>query len=254
MLIFAGLVLIGGITTSDYLCDKSWTHVCAVGLITMVVVSGSLIWLDHWAISKKTEQEAHTAPPPLPKRITNAPSLPPIAFVRTPKRPRKSSEPSNTVTGNQNVTGNKITGSQVCPGGICAGGDITGSPSVTNNFGPPEPKLTWTRAEWPKDWPTPSNIKNPRSYAKISLDRAWNDAKFAVFCDRKCIGVQSCGGWGFIQTRYISLPEYPNAIGFIIDGPNPLPADTDCYLGVESTDSEPVRIEDVQKLRLVKPR
>ncbi len=24
---------------------------------------------------------------------------------------------------------------QICPGGICAGGDITGSPSVTNNFG-----------------------------------------------------------------------------------------------------------------------
>jgi len=134
LLFSAGIVLVAGITTSDYLCDKSWKHVTAVGLLSTVIIGGSLFWLDGWAIRKKAEIDARAIPPPLPKTITNAPRPPVFALIKTPKNIPKL--PTNVVVGNQNVTGNTITGSQVCPGGICAGGDITGSPSVTTIIAP----------------------------------------------------------------------------------------------------------------------
>jgi hypothetical protein len=133
-LFLAGLVIVGALTTSDYLCDKSWKHILTVFALSVVLVGTGLFWLDGWALRTKAEQDAHTTPPPLAKEITRPPVPPKIAYLKTPPKP-KSSGPTNIATGNQNVTGNAITGSQVCPGGICAGGDITGSPSVTNNFG-----------------------------------------------------------------------------------------------------------------------
>jgi hypothetical protein len=123
LLLLAGVVLVAGITTSDYFCARPPGHVLKVGLVSMIVVGGLLVWLDHWAIGKRAEIEARTSPPSLPRKITTPPKPPELAFVKTPKmRP-----PTNVVTGNQNVTGNVITqgpGSALSfnqQGGITAG-------------------------------------------------------------------------------------------------------------------------------------
>jgi hypothetical protein len=106
MLVFAGLVIIGALTTSDYLCDKSWKHVLTVFLLSFVLVGSGLFLLDGWAIRKRAEQDAHTTPPPLPKTTIN----PPVSQKTPPRslRPQKLSAPSTTVKGNQNVTGNTL--------------------------------------------------------------------------------------------------------------------------------------------------
>ncbi|HVS90004.1 MAG TPA: hypothetical protein VHF01_17515 [Candidatus Acidoferrum sp.] len=149
LLALAGIVLIAGITTSDYLCDRSWKHVWSVGLIAMLVIGSGLIWLDRWAVAKKTELDAHSTPPPLSKAIANPPAPPAIAFVKTPKRLPKPLAPSNTVKGNQNVTGNTVTGNsnvlggQVCPNGICIGGDNNGTAIVN----PQPPERNWVITE-----------------------------------------------------------------------------------------------------------
>jgi hypothetical protein len=130
-LFLAGIVIVGAVTTSDYLCDKSWKHVLTVFVFSVVLVGAGLFWLDGWAIGKKAEMDARAIPPPLPKAVTKPPIPPLIAYIKTTKR-----APINIVIGNQNVTGNKIIGSQVCPGGICAGGDITGNPSITTIIAP----------------------------------------------------------------------------------------------------------------------
>jgi hypothetical protein len=84
MLFFAWLVLVGGISTSDYLCDKKVAHVLIVGLISACIVGGFLIWIDHWAISTKAALDARSAPPPLAKELTRPPVPPKIAHVKTP--------------------------------------------------------------------------------------------------------------------------------------------------------------------------
>jgi hypothetical protein len=132
LLFIAWLIGIAGVVGSEIVCSKPWKHYVSIGLIFAVVFGGSLIWLDQWAARTKAEQDARTTVPPLPRGITNPPAPPAIAFVKTPKRLLNLPP----VTGNNNTVG-----SQICPGGICAGGDITGNPSVTNNFGPPSRQI-----------------------------------------------------------------------------------------------------------------
>ena len=103
-LFLAGLVILGAVTTSDFLCDKSWKHVLTVFALSVVLVGAGLFWLDDWAIRKKSEIESRTMPP-LPRAVIKPPIPPAIAYMN----PRKSSSPKNVVSDNQNVVGNTVT-------------------------------------------------------------------------------------------------------------------------------------------------
>ncbi len=107
-LFLAGLILVSGSITCDYLCGKTWKHYCAIGFISTIVIFIGAWYLDNWAMRTKVEQEARAMPPP-PKAVTKPPVPPAIAFVETPKNPRKSPVQTNTVSGNQNVVGNTVT-------------------------------------------------------------------------------------------------------------------------------------------------
>lgn len=189
--------------------------------------------------SQATETQQSTPsigyPTPQRRRVRIKPSIQPSTVNLPPRPVAQGIQPP----------------SQSCPNGICISGGIVDNPTV-NNYGTPEPTLTWMPYEWPADRPKVGGIIHPDAYAQISLDHPFYDAKFVVFCDRPCNGAASCGGFGFIQTRYQGLPEYPNAVAFLVDGPDPVPADTTCILGVQSEDQMPVRIVDVKKLRFIK--
>jgi hypothetical protein len=109
LLFIAWLVGIAGVVGSEIVCSRPWKHYVSIGLIFAVVFGGGLILLDQWIVRTKAEQDARATPPPLPKKITNPPIPPAIAFVRTPKNPPRALVQKNTVSGNQNVVGNTVT-------------------------------------------------------------------------------------------------------------------------------------------------
>jgi hypothetical protein len=121
----------------------------------------------------------------------------------------------------------------------------------TFNCGPPPPKMTWEHYQWPIDRPKPNGIVHPDAYARISIDRDWPHAKFVVFCDRPCQAVTTCSGVGLgvIGTRFVKVPGYPNALAFLVYGPDPLPVEPDCIVGVQSEDDNAVRIENIQQIK-----
>jgi hypothetical protein len=132
------------------------------------------------------------------------------------------------------------------PGSAISFGQQGGITAGTVNIGSPEPQLTWSAIEKSP----PENAKHPRAYARITVDRSFPDAKFAVICDRPCSGVEADRLPGSNSVSMGNFPGVPNVAPFIIIGPNPFPADIGDVLGVEPEDDQPVRILDVRKLAL----
>ncbi|HEV2350205.1 MAG TPA: hypothetical protein VG028_10220 [Terriglobia bacterium] len=136
------------------------------------------------------------------------------------------------------------------PNGITIGRDNLGTATV-NNFGPQLPNVSWSI----EDNPSPPNAKHPEIWVRISIDRTFTDAKFAVICDRPCKAIQGqtlSPYGGYIQSSSGSIPNYPNLAAYVVNGPNPMPSDDQYLALVESEDADPVRIVDVKTLRLQK--
>jgi hypothetical protein len=122
--------------------------------------------------------------------------------------------------------------------------------AMINNFGPAPPHVSWSLAQQPTD-------RNARhTWVKLTIDRTFQDAKFAVVCDRPCVGcpeissgVTSPHG-GYSQTDWGPVGNRQDVVGFIVNGPNPMPHDAWFMACVESRGTEPVHILQAQRLIL----
>jgi len=104
LLFVAWLIGTAGVVTSEIVCSRPWKHVVSVGLVAAVIFASGLIWLDHWAASKKKELDAHTALHL--EKVTKAPSPPAFAYKKAP--PRELQSPSGAKS-NQQQSGSQNT-------------------------------------------------------------------------------------------------------------------------------------------------
>jgi hypothetical protein len=106
------------------------------------------------------------------------------------------------------------------------------------------PKLTWVPVPTALN---PTKAPHPRAVVKLSLDKALPDASFVVYCDRPCHAIfTSAVANSANYATYRQGEGHPEIAGFFIGQPNPFPADTYYYLGVESEDDRPIRVVNVQ--------
>jgi hypothetical protein len=198
MLVLAGLVMIGAITTSDYLCDKSWKHALTVFLFSVVLVSSGLFLLDRWAIRKKAELDARSIPPPLSKALATPPTPPAIAFVKTLKPPPTR----NVVTGNQNVTGNTVTQG---PGSIAQLGGSGNTATVYNT--PPQRMLT---QEQYRNW---VKLLKDAGVFKVVVRHAMHNFEAERYYDYFDKALREAG-WDVVdETNARLIPEYRQGQG-----------------------------------------
>ena len=160
----------------------------------------------------------------------------------------------NSVSGNGHVVGNNnqvaAPGSKIinAPNGIAIGdGSVVINPTVSNvSF--PLPSVFWVI----EGKPPLSNSTHPQVSVKISIDKMFVDAKFAVVCDRPCKAV---GGeivlppeGGIAIPTWGTIPERPDIAAFVVGQPNPMPSNVGYRAYVESADALPVKILDVKPL------
>lgn len=136
---------------------------------------------------------------------------------------------------------------QSCPNGICIGGDNSGVATV-NNYGPQLPHVTWNfdmSAVKP-------NAAHPQQCVVVHIDRTFLDAKFAVVCDRGCKAVSgsAMGKGGYYQSDWGSIPNHPEVAAFVVNSPNPMPANDIYRACVESPDTQPVNVVAVKTLTI----
>jgi len=225
-----------------------------VALMTLIIVA----LVITWAVAR------HSHP------VTSIPAPTPSSTTQEAKKdtskdtsvtfPEKSSKTSGSIT--HPAKGNKSgltlptqpTFSVTSPSGsiINQGSSVEAPQTVINET--PDAIMTWAPYQWPADRPKPNGIMHPDAYAKISVDRDWPNARFIVFCDRPCEAVTTCSGIGLgvIGTKFQKIAGYPNALAFLVYGPNPLPSEPDCIIGVQSEDDHAVRIENVQQIKPTK--
>jgi len=203
---------------------------------------------DQWKTNAEywKDQASHVTVPDCPAAAVSEQAQPTPHSVRSPVTSPRSQTKQPIRPGSTEPA----VPSQSCPNGICIGGNNTGSPTV-NNYGPTLPKVSWTldTEHLRKDAP------HPEACVKISIDRTFLDAKFGVICERPCKSVRGdtiSPHGGYFQSETVSFPGYPNIAGFVINGPNPMPAD-DEYLGcVESEDNGPVKVIAVKTVTLTR--
>jgi hypothetical protein len=126
--------------------------------ISIVFVFGGLYWMGVWLRPTEenkqptrttSEQSTQTtpqssAPPPAPSVSQSQPQTaePTKPTKHHPKAAATPVEPKVPAPSQNNSGGINSQGSQNCPNGICIGGDNSGNPTVTNNFAPPQRRLT----------------------------------------------------------------------------------------------------------------
>jgi len=135
-------------------------------------------------------------------------------------------------------------------GGICAGRDITGNPTIENNFAP-QAKLSFVVDDDPR---ITTDTGRPFQCVKISSDMPLDSAKFAVICNHACEAIRggailTYGGIGG-GDKWGSISDYPNVAAFIAGNPNPMPSNVKYRACVESDDDEAIQVVDVKKLIL----
>jgi hypothetical protein len=181
---------------------------------------------------------------------------------------------TGTITGNSNVIGNNNTvnvlppkkklqpvkksevqspqapAPQVsAPNGIAIGGGTVTNPTV-NNFGPPLPGVAW---EPLRDRALPQS-EHPQIWIKLSINRTFLDAQFAVICNVPCkvknAEVDVGSGGGFSKVRWGNSSNGPNMVGIIVDQPNPLPVMDSVDVLLESQNDQPVSIVSASRLTI----
>jgi len=185
---------------------------------------------SHWKGNAEYWKDQASHPkaqdcPSSPPAVTSSPSAKPQ------KQTRKETSPTTQLP------------QQSCPNGICIGGNNAGNPTV-NNFGPTTPKIAWSAD---KD----HSQKVQEACVKVSIDRSFLDAKFAMVCERECKAIRGdivSSHAGFFQTDLIALKAFPKVAGFVIRGPNPMPSDDTFWGCVESQDGNALNVVDVQPL------
>jgi len=110
------------------------------------------------------------------------------------------------------------------------------------------PRVSWSV----EGKPALKEAKHPEAWIRISIDRTFRDAKFAVICDRPCRAVQgqvmAPHYGGITQTDWATIPGHPEIAAFVVNAPNPMRSDFGYSACVESEDDNPVRVLDVKAL------
>jgi len=255
---------------------EPWTRAERIGFWTLIVAIlvgiAALITPEirrTLGLEKKNPTAAPTSPVPTKSPIgsSNSPATP-NPEKQTP--PVKQQGNKTSVKGNGNVTGNKVSGTgnavgnnnQIAapgtkiinaPNGIVIGDGSTVINPTVNNVSFPLPAVSWAI----EDNPSLSSGTHPQLSVKISIDKVFVDAKFAVICDRPCRAVRGEivmppeGGMG--QPSWGTIPEHPEVAAFVANQPNPMPSNFGYRAYVESADALPVRIVAVKPLTVSKP-
>jgi hypothetical protein len=126
------------------------------------------------------------------------------------------------------------------------------NPTV-NNVSFPLPSVSWSI----EDKPPLGGSTHPQVSVKISIDKMFADAKFAVVCDRPCKAVRGeillPPEGGVALPSWGTIPEHPEIAAFAANQTNPMPSNCGYRAYVESADTSPVKIVAVKPLTVGKP-
>ena len=168
--------------------------------------------------------------------------------LKSPTQKRAGTQAHPSVKSSQAPTGDRNTqAAGAVTAGPCSNIQVGGSnnqASTTCDAVPPT--VRWLLIATPQV----TENTHPHVSAKIWLDRPYMDAKFAVVCDRPCDAVGNGNVGGYNQVTYGKVPNHPDIAAFVINGPNPFPANTDYLLTVQSQDNNPVNIIAVKTLTI----
>jgi hypothetical protein len=148
-----------------------------------------------------------------------------------------SSPPATTVV---QAPGSAFSQNQ--QGGITAG--------TINQYGvtPPDPEVSWR----PFEQSQPANAQHPRTFGKITVNRPYENALFAVICDRPC-SAKGFSVEGYNHNCPGSIPGRPDVAAFVVVLPNPFPPNIEAAFSIDSEDDKPVKIVGVKRLALTNP-
>jgi hypothetical protein len=253
---------------------KTWTRADKIAFWALIVaILAIIVAVVTPEIRRKLalEHNSSTQSPPAPSKPLDSPVSQPQSpqpqLKRTTQASKQTGKASvkshgntagNAVSGNGNVVGNNnqvnaAPGAINAPNGIAIGGNGVAINPTVNNFGLPLPNLSWAI----EDKPPPDKVAHPQICVKISIDKMFVDAKFAVVCDRPCKAVRGevilGQGGGMAQANWGTVPGHPEIAAFVVNLPNPMPSSVAYRAYVESEDALPVKIIAVRALTLTKP-
>jgi hypothetical protein len=184
---------------------KRWRIV--VLLITFVLLARGVYDLE-------SRSKQVYAPSPQNQQVPIATTEQKGGFAANDDNKRVAERPTKKQSSNQNKPGSSAQQQssptvQIAPEGINIGRDNNGTAIVNN--GPSLPKISWAIDD---NTPLKEGITHPAVWIRISIDRPFLDAKFAVVCDRPCKAVDGnviAPHGGFIQDQWgtIGNGNYP---------------------------------------------
>ena len=218
--------------------EKPWWKEWTTLIVTGVIVGIILLLLTPYFTKSTTpkEQPAQSQPESKPTQPSTD-DVKPIAPAKPPSR-----NVGSVVTNPVQV---KPPATQDCPDnkGICIAGDNNGQAMVYQNT--PEAVLEWEHFEDPNQ---AQGAKHPIKVVRAWVNHAWEDARFAVFCDRPCTALH-IGFGGVAETATGAISGHKDIAVFIVCVPNPFPPTMRAEMSVESADDDPINVVRVARLK-----
>jgi hypothetical protein len=199
--------------------EKPWWKEWSTLIVTGVIVGIIVLLLTPYFAKTTTPTGEPVQKQPVQSQPEHKPTQPstddakPIAPAKPPSRsvglvtnPKQVPTPKA-----QDCSDNK---------GICIGGDNNGSATVIQST--PEVMLQWEHFEDPNQ---AQGAKHPFKVVRAWVNHAWENARFAVMCDRPCTSLHF-GMGGMQEAGTGRFPDAPNVAIFVVCAPNPFPPTT----------------------------
>lgn len=179
--------------------------------------------------------QTSTQSQPLPAPQATA-SVPEAKQTQSKEKPHHS-RPTQTTPASTTTT-TQIT----APNGIAIGGNATVTNPTVNNFGAPEPNVTWSQEKG-----NVTEDKKATVVVTLKVDHSFEIPAFLALCDRPCETVGATPP-GYSQTSFLNAKQNPNVAGFVFKAPRPLGSGLPVEWIIKSEDAEPIEVKSVEKV------
>lgn len=214
--------------------DWKWwaaTFVAVAAIVIALVQPEVRIWLGLDKPKPAVPPSAQGSQPQTAPMAT--PFVPEAKTVAKPH-----AKPKPTSGEHQSDTATQIN----APQGIAIGGNATVTNPTVNNFGPPEPNVTWTQEKG-----NSTADKKATVVVTLRVDHSFEIPAFLAQCDRPCETVGATAP-GYSQASYLNVKQNPNMAGFVFKAPRPLGSGLPVEWTIKSEDDQPFEVKSVEKV------
>jgi hypothetical protein len=262
------IIGVGGIIFSEWVWKKKLWLKLVVGSVASAVLGIGIYCLDAWAKTHGSPVSPsvplitqNTAQANLPQRSAATPTYlkPPRSTLHhsapVTSAPIQSPTPSAPPLVQSNSGGNNSQIGTVSqgPGSAFSVGQ-TGGVTAGTYVAPIEPKVGYHESK-----------NGAVDDLEIWVDRAYPDAKFAVFCDRPCKAIDASIDWGgrapgarlSPEVSYGTIGkggEHPDIVALVVNQPGTFGTDITLKCTIRADDNLPFNVLKVRALSIKPPR